>query len=162
MTTAEEWRTIPGWPGYEVSNLGNLRSLKPGKQGPKVARLDRRGYWRVSLSVAGVTKNRRVHQLVALAFLGPRPDGCEVRHLDGNRTNNNAENLAYGTSAENRADTLAHGTHNMARKTHCIRGHMFDEANAARVRLATGSIARRCRACDRERTRARRNKGVTS
>ena len=153
--SAEEWRSIPGFPGYEVSDLGNLRSLKPGKQGPRVPVIDR-GYRRTMLSVGGVHYKRSIHQLVALAFIGPVPDRCEVRHLDGNRANNVPANLAYGTSAENRADTLLHGTHNMARKTECLNGHPFDEANTKRVRLGPGGFARQCRTCNRERARARR------
>lgn len=153
--TTQEWRPIPGFSGYEVSDQGNVRSLKPGKEGPRLPTVDR-GYLRLGLSVEGVVHKRGVHQLVALAFIGPVPEGCEVRHLDGDRANNTLANLAYGTSAENRADALLHGTHNMARKTSCHRGHPFDEANTKRVRLRTGSIARQCRACNRECARARR------
>lgn len=52
-----------------------------------------------------------VHQIVADAFIGPRPADAEVRHLDGNPLNNRPENLAYGTHAENEADKKLHGTH---------------------------------------------------
>ena len=52
----------------------------------------------------------RVHCLVAAAFLGPRPARNDVRHLDGDRGNNVAANLAYGTRAENMADAIGHGT----------------------------------------------------
>lgn len=50
-----------------------------------------------------------VHQLVALTFLGPRPKGQEVRHLDGNPLNNRADNLAYGTRTENIYDVMRIG-----------------------------------------------------
>lgn len=52
-----------------------------------------------------------VHQVVADAFLGPRPGKHEVRHLDGDPTNNRPSNLLYGTHAENEADKKVHGTH---------------------------------------------------
>lgn len=52
-----------------------------------------------------------LHLLVAAAFIGPRPPGKIVRHLDGNRKNPRWGNLAYGTYAENTQDAIAHGTH---------------------------------------------------
>lgn len=50
-----------------------------------------------------------VHALVLAAFVGPRPPGMDVRHLDGNPANNLLENLAYGTRSENCMDALRHG-----------------------------------------------------
>lgn len=44
------------------------------------------------------------------AFVGPRPIGSLIRHLDGDHTNNRPFNLAYGTQIENMADALDHGT----------------------------------------------------
>jgi hypothetical protein len=44
------------------------------------------------------------------AFIGPRPENCEVRHLDGDPSNNRLDNLAWGTKAENQADKVRHGT----------------------------------------------------
>lgn len=156
----EIWKEIPGYPGYVVSSFGRVVSLKPYKQGLKVATLDRRGYLRVAVSVDGVAHGPRVHQLVALAFLGPRPGGMEVRHLDGDRTRNVPWNLAYGTSSENQRDKVAHGTHNMARKTHCKRGHEFTPENTRVVTLTSGSVARVCRACVSFRARAHRERQV--
>ena len=49
-------------------------------------------------------KNGKVASLVAFAFIGPRPDGNVVRHLDGNKDNNRADNLAYGTHQDNADD----------------------------------------------------------
>jgi hypothetical protein len=58
----------------------------------------------------GRAQHYYVHALVCEAFHGPRPNGLEVRHLDGNRANNAASNLAWGTSRENQADKAMHGT----------------------------------------------------
>lgn len=93
-----------------------------------------------------------VHVLVALAFHGPRPEGMEVRHLDGTRTNNRPENLAWGTHSENMQDKVAHGTATRPLRTHCINGHEYDAKN---TRIAPRG-ERRCRRCDREQTAARR------
>lgn len=46
----------------------------------------------------------RVHSLIALAWLGPRPPGAVLRHLDDNRANNRPDNLAHGTQGENMTD----------------------------------------------------------
>ena len=150
MTTEEIWRDVPDYPGYVVSSHGRLVSLKPGKWALKTAPLDRRGYPRVNVSVNGHKTQPRVHQLVALAFIGPRPDGMEVCHRDGDKTHNWAGNLRYGTSSSNQLDKVAHGTHNMARKTHCKRGHEFTEEN---TRIDDRGN-RNCRTCTAEYQRA--------
>lgn len=70
------------------------------------------GYLYCELAKQGqIRKNRTVHSLVAEAFIGPRPPGCEVAHKDGSRTNNFLSNLRYATYSENNADKLQHGTH---------------------------------------------------
>lgn len=69
------------------------------------------GYHALSLRNAhGELKRVYVHHIIARLFHGPRPEGLELRHLDGDPTNNDFENLAYGTRAENAADKARHGT----------------------------------------------------
>lgn len=102
--SAERWVPVPSDPAYEVSSLGRVR------HGDRIMKqsLHRavRGYR--ACSIKG--RARHVHVLVAAAFIGPRPAGMQIRHLDGDRENNRAENLAYGTPAENARDRLSHGT----------------------------------------------------
>jgi hypothetical protein len=58
------------------------------------------------------TKRFAVHRLVATAFHG-EPNGSEqVRHLDGDKLNNLAENLTWGSQSENQKDRVLHGTSN--------------------------------------------------
>ncbi len=107
----EEWRPIPGvesW--YEASSLGRVRRLHgAGKSSkpPTVLRATETGsnparpYLAVGLSVAGVSMTRSVHRLVAETFLGVRPAGLEVNHIDGDKQNNAASNLEYVTRTEN-------------------------------------------------------------
>jgi hypothetical protein len=90
-----------------------------------------------------------VHTLVALAFLGHRPPGAEVRHLNGNAHDNRVENLCYGTSSENSRDTVQNGNHFQASKTHCTKGHAYDEANTYLYVNAQQHRLRGCRACNR-------------
>lgn len=117
---SEEWASVSFHPDYEVSNIGRVRSrdtfvwagprakwrkavgriLKPG--------LASNGYPTVVLGRVVGTKT--VHSLVASAFVGPIPEGCEVRHKDGNRQNPRASNLHYGTRSDNVLDAFKHGT----------------------------------------------------
>ncbi|WP_423790314.1 HNH endonuclease signature motif containing protein, partial [Listeria monocytogenes] len=53
------------------------------------------GYIRVSLTKDKARKKVFLHVLVASAFLGAKPDGCEINHKDGNKENNAADNLEY-------------------------------------------------------------------
>jgi transposase len=59
-----------------------------------------------------------VHALVALAFIGPRPNGQVVRHLDGDKKNNRPDNLAYGEKWVNAADARRHGTLAVGSRVH--------------------------------------------
>lgn len=144
----ERWLPVPGYEGlYEVSDMGRVRALRrrgsPG--GLLAAKPNSGGYPRVSLWENRRVKYRGVHQLVALAFIGPRPEGQEVRHLDGNPLNSVLANLAYGTPSENVQDCLRHGTHHLASKTRCKNGHEFTDENTYRYRGK-----RICRACRRK------------
>lgn len=97
-------------PDYLVGSDGSIWSKKWGKLRKLPTSVTAKGYLRVSLSVDGKTFERKVHHLVLEAFIGPRPAGCECRHLDGDKKNNRPENLCWGTSEENAADRIRHGT----------------------------------------------------
>lgn len=142
----EEWRPIPGYERtYEVSDLGRVRShprpTTPG--GIRRTPLDSFGYPRVSMVQDGIQRSFRVHVLVMLAFVGPRPAGHEVRHINGDRRDPRLVNLAYGTHAENMRDMVTHGTSSGVR-THCRRGHEFTPEN---TRIEGTLKKRRCRTC---------------
>ncbi len=117
-----EWRPVLGWEGlYEVAADGRVRSVprrvvqRDGKaihprHGPlKPHPHPRGGYRRVTLRAPGRRRNVFVHDLVLEAFVGPRPDGAEARHIDGCTANNHTTNLAWGTPAENMGDRIRHG-----------------------------------------------------
>lgn len=70
---------------------------------------------RTCTSHLGRGHSRTVHSLVAAAFIGPCPQGQEVRHKDGTRTNNTADNLEYGTRTDNLRDAIRHGTWKISR-----------------------------------------------
>lgn len=154
--SAETWRPIPSTGGlYEASDQGRVRSLH--WKTPRVLRsnVDCHGYLFLTVCVDGRKYNRKVHVLVAEAFHGPRPEGQEVRHHNGNQLDNTPDNLVYGTRAENAQDAIEHGTHWNGQKTHCPKRHPYDEANTT-VRVApNGAVSRACRKCARDRVAAR-------
>jgi len=111
----EEWRDIKGFEGhYQVSNLGNVRSLdrqirikgkhqkfRKSKGVNLVKTPDWDGYLNVGLCLNGKVTRRTVHRLVAMAFI-PNPENkATVNHKDSNRANNKLLNLEWATISEN-------------------------------------------------------------
>lgn len=104
----EEFRDIPGYEGiYQVSNLGNVKSLNYNntkKEKFLTNSLDNNMYLRVGLSNNKVLKTIRVHQLVAMAFLGYVRNGkldIVVDHIDNDKLNNNLNNLQLLSNRHN-------------------------------------------------------------
>lgn len=116
----EEWRVVAQAPNYEVSSLGRVRRVGRAKAA-RVGRIlkgtpDKDGYLQVFLSTKQQVSTRKIHHLVLLAFVGPRPAKHEAAHDDGNPANNRADNLSWKTSRQNKADKLRHGTHGVKLK----------------------------------------------
>jgi hypothetical protein len=124
----EEWRDIPGFEGfYQASSTGLIRRKtrfynstfkgKPVSRKIKekifVPSYSAKQYPRLSIVHQGKAKQFFVHYLVALAFLGERPVGYQVNHIDGDKSNNRPGNLEYVTNQENRDHAVAHGLHPM-------------------------------------------------
>lgn len=100
--TQEIWKPIPGYPDYEVSDLGRVRSFKKSKVALLKMQVDKDGYSRITLCADSKQSLRLVHQLVLLAFVGPCPDGREVCHgPDSDKANNRLDNLRYDTHLAN-------------------------------------------------------------
>lgn len=99
VMSKEVWRDVPGYEGrYLVGNRGRVYSLLSDKiLTPKD---DGDGYPQVALYKDGVRKDRRIHQLVAAAFLGPS-NGLVVNHKNGIKTDNRVSNLEYTTQSQN-------------------------------------------------------------
>jgi len=101
-----QWKPVPRFEGiYEVSNRGQVRRLHTAR-GYKALRVlvgskDSSGYPQVLLRKDNKTHSKKVHRLVAEAFLGPIPEGMQVNHKDRNRANANVENLEYVTPQGN-------------------------------------------------------------
>lgn len=100
--------------GYEVTRDGRVYSVSSNWRGMGRREMHQSpnddGYPSVRLVLNGRRKHLSVHVLVAQEFLPPRPSPKhEVRHLDGNKLNANANNLAWGTRKENADDRERHG-----------------------------------------------------
>lgn len=104
----EVWAPVPGYEGrYDVSADGQVMRVK-NVHGATPGRLisqhvDARGYHRVTLlgGRRGTAKSFFIHRLVAAAFLGPIPEGLQVNHKDGDKSNNALHNLEYVSAKQN-------------------------------------------------------------
>lgn len=106
---SEEWRPIKGYKYYEVSNKGRIRSWYNNRFGklknPKIKNIQiatSGGYSIIQLYKNKREKNYFVHRLVAEAFI-PNPNNKPlVNHIDGDKNNNNINNLEWVTDSENK------------------------------------------------------------
>lgn len=120
----EHWRDVIGYEGYyQVSDLGRVRSVDrvvPDKRYGsrtltgrllKASSTDKYGHLAVYLCKKGIQRTTHVHRLVTTAWIGPCPDGQEVRHGSNGVTDNSISNLCYGTRSDNNLDCRRDGTH---------------------------------------------------
>jgi hypothetical protein len=112
------YKDIPGFPGYRVGDDGSVwsrwrsgrgsRPIHPWREMKQTPHPD--GYWQIRLTSPNGIVTTQVHRLVLAAFVGPKPDGCEGCHEDGNGFNNSRHNLRWDTPAGNQTDRARHGT----------------------------------------------------
>lgn len=132
--TEDAPRPAPSFPGFFAVADGRIfRSTPTGELVTAPIVPDEPGrYSRVT--VAG--RRVRVHAIVADAFVGPRPfPGAVVRHLNDNKLDNRADNLAWGSHAQNLRDAVENGRRDAARS----RGKALDAAKVLTIRSAAGA-----------------------
>jgi len=133
------YREVEAYPGYWVGSDGSIwscrrrwRGLVPDAPRVLLKQHDNNGYRTVGLFTAGrIHRSVYVHRLVLEAFVGPCPEGMECRHLNGVRSDNRIENLAWGTHEENLNDREAHHGYRYVRRGS---GHPNARLNDAQVR----------------------------
>lgn len=115
------FETLPQFEGYRIGDDGTIwssyeqrfgRGMVIGEKWRELkAKKDAYSYRVVNLRAnGGPLKTYKIHRLVLEAFVGPCPEACEARHLDGDRENNRLGNLEWGTNLENLADKILHGS----------------------------------------------------
>lgn len=116
----EIWKDIKGYEGfYRVSNFGRIKSVKrlikrsdgtTQKVREHILRSNQSGagYYQVVLSKNNQSKYPLVHRLVAEAFLNNPENKTQVNHKDGNKSNNNADNLEWVSCSENAIHAFSH------------------------------------------------------
>lgn len=107
----EIWKDIKGYEGlYQVSNLGNIKSLERTTSIPNTKRIEkeknlklgkRNGYFIATLNKQNKRKSFQVHRLVAEAFIPNNKQKPFINHKDFNPLNNNVDNLEWVTQKEN-------------------------------------------------------------
>ena len=135
----EEWRDVVGYEGsYQVSNCGRVRSLdridnagKKRKGRMKRTPVNGRGYAMVSLSNQESKKTKRLHRLVAEAFLPNPRNHPQINHIDGNPLNNAVENLEWCDAKYNQQHAVRTGLHKPSKGS----SHYKTDLNEFQVRV---------------------------
>lgn len=146
---SEIWKAVPGFEGsYEVSNMGRVRSLDRHVLDTMGRARIIRGrvlkgsliegrYRMIQLYRDAAYEARYVHDMVADAFVGPKPPGARTRHLDDNPSNNLPVNLKYGTQRENMDDAIRNDCFSYGEQHHnCV----YPEAMIAELKAAKGYL----------------------
>ena len=153
--TAEIWKDVEGYEGfYKVSNHGDIMSL-PRNGTTKNSRIlkqytDRCGYKYVILQKLGKLKTEKVHRIVANNFIPNTQNKREVNHKDGDKTNNQVDNLEWVTTSENQLHSIYVLNHLRKRVVQCtVDGKVIkiweSQAKAAKaLKICGGDISRCC------------------
>lgn len=119
--TIEVWKDIDGFYGYQVSNLGNVRTFKirnskelrdvPNLLKPNKIKSNKKYYLGVRLRHNNVSKSIYIHRLVANAFIENTGNKPCVNHIDNNPFNNKVDNLEWVTDKENKHHAIFIGAY---------------------------------------------------
>lgn len=131
-------RLEPPYEDYGVSKKGDVYSFKFGRR--KLSLTKRNEYLAVTLRSDGKEKTKYVHCLVLETFIGPRASGMWCRHLDGDSSNNNLENLCWGTYNENYQDRIKRGTSNRGERNNSAK---LTEKDVVKIKKLIGSVSQK-------------------
>lgn len=131
------WKDAVGWEGlYQISNRGNVISLKFNQVRYLVGQDNGHGYTTVHFRRRGVNVRLYIHRLVAEAFLANTENKPCVNHIDNDRRNNDVKNLEWCTYQENTNHAVKHGKIVRGEKT---RSSKLTEAQVLQIRVDTSS-----------------------
>lgn len=137
------FKEIPGYPGYGASDDGIIwtrwgqGAAAPTKPWAPLTQHLKGTTGHLGVCLKG--KARMVHRLILETFVGPRPQGMECRHLDGNPANNHLTNLCWGTRDENFADRVRLGESSKGEDHHSAK-LTAEKVVAMRREYAAGGI----------------------
>lgn len=131
----EIWKDIPNYEGlYQVSNLGNVKSVKNKK---KMSLIDHGNeYLYVTFSKDGKRKNFYVHRLVSQAFIKDYDESKVTNHKDYNRKNNRVDNLECVSQKDNIRYSLKNRKKFLTFKTNTGEHHISKRGNIYRVTIS--------------------------
>lgn len=147
----ECWESVTVCPeNYRISTHGRIWSRPRNTTAGGIMKqtADKDGRRLVTLTLNGRQRTYLVHRLVLEAFVGPRPEGLEGCHGDGDPGNNYLTNLRWDTHAANMQDMVEHGRSSSLNTTHCPADHEYTPENTY---VYQGR--RFCRECARARGR---------
>lgn len=101
MGSCEIWKKVNGFPDYEISNYGRIKSFKFKKPRILNPSIHNRGYRMTGLSVDNKQHMFLLHRLVACHFVDNPDNKKQVNHIDGDKENNHASNLEWCSLNEN-------------------------------------------------------------
>lgn len=125
----EQWKYIPGYEGYQASNLGEIRSIDRNIAYPnggvrflhgclRKPHISHNGYYRLKLCISGDSGMHVVHRLVAQTFIPNPLNKPQINHKDGNKLNNCVDNLEWCTAKENNTHAIDTGLKNIVGSRH--------------------------------------------
>lgn len=135
MSAREEFRPWPEDPRYQVGDHGTVVGPRGWPLRPWVTDT---GYRQLHVKVDGQRRGRTVHIMVCEAWHGPRPEGMEVAHANGNRLDNRATNLSWKSRADNHLDKRGHGTAQWGVRHH---NHRLTEEAVRAIRASSVSLS---------------------
>lgn len=121
---SNKWRDVPGYEGlYQCCAGGLIRSLKGNGRLMKTTR-HRDGYDKLNMRDRnGKQRTFHVHTVIALTFLGPRPVGFFIDHIDGNHEHHAARNLRYVSPRDSSLNRKRAGESSQATGEPCVYRH---------------------------------------
>jgi hypothetical protein len=167
LSVTEWWLPVVGYPDYQVSDQGRVRSIDrtvinrlgiqrrlAGRILKQIPHPGRAGRLHVSLYRDGEPAVREVAHIVLEAFAGPRPGKVDCCHDNGIPTDNRAGNLYWGTRSQNMYDRVRHGNDPHRNQESCRWEHLLTAPNLVACKARLGH--RNCLSCCRARANAQR------